>query len=138
MTTAEQDARKFLRSFSTGKVLLPVIIGLGVTALLVWRSSGGQALQNVTWSWFSTWWMFLAFLSLVVRDWMYMVRIHHLTDKQLSWWRTFVVVMLWEFASAIAPGISGGGFFFAIVILSREGIDAGKCITVISFTSSLD
>jgi len=138
MTTAEQEARKFMRSFSTGKVLLPVIIGLGITALLVWRSSGGQALQNVTWSWYSTWWMFLAFLSLVVRDWMYMVRIRHLVDKQLDWWRTFVVVMLWEFASAIAPGIIGGGFFFAIVILSREGIDAGKSITVITFTSFLD
>ncbi len=46
--------------------------------------------------------------------------------------------MLWEFASALAPGIIGGGFFFAIWILSREGIDAGKSITVITFTSFLD
>ncbi len=138
MSTAEQEARKFLRSFSTGKVLLPVVIGLGITALLVWRSSSGQALADVTWSWYSTWWMFLAFLSLVVRDWMYMLRIRHLSDRQLNWWRTFVVIMLWEFASAIAPGIIGGGFFFAIFILTREGINAGKSITVITFTSFLD
>ena len=41
-------------------------------------------------------------------------------------------------AFIFAQFISVGGFFFAIWILSREGIDAGKSITVITFTSFLD
>ena len=132
------DERSILRNFSTRRVLLPVVIGLGVTALLIWRTADVGALGRVNWTTSSTLWILLAVFSLVVRDYAYMVRIRHLTDKQLSWWRSFVVIMLWEFASALAPGIIGGGFLFAILILSREGVDAGKSITIITFTSFLD
>lgn len=132
------EERNVLKSFSLGKILLPVVIGLCTTAFLVWRASGNAGDQPLVWTWSTTRWMLLALFSLFMRDYMYMLRIRHLTDKSLSWWRTFVVIMLWEFASALAPGIIGGGFFFAIWILSREGIDAGKSITVITFTSFLD
>lgn len=132
------DDRQILRSFSMGKVLLPVAIGLGITAILIWRTADVGALKAVQWTWGTTFWMLLAALSLVVRDYAYMVRIRHLTDKSLTWWRSFVVIMLWEFASALAPGIIGGGFLFAILILTREGVEAGKSITIITFTSFLD
>lgn len=133
-----EDGRSVLKQFSLGKIMLPVVIGLCTTALLVWNASGSSSAQPIVWTWSSTRWMLLALFSLFIRDWMYMLRIRHLTDKNLTWWRTFVVIMLWEFASALAPGIIGGGFFFAIWILSREGVDAGKSITVITFTSFLD
>lgn len=127
-----------LKRFSLGRILLPVILGVGTTIVLVLSTAGKAGDQPLEWTWGTTRWMLLAFLSLVIRDFMYMLRIRHLTDNGLTWWRTFVVIMLWEFASALAPGIIGGGFFFAIWILSREGIDAGKSITVITFTSFLD
>lgn len=135
---AGQGEGNVLKGFSLARILLPVIIGIGTTAFLVWRASGSAGQQPLVWTQSTTGWMLLALLSLVVRDWMYMLRIRHLTDKGLSWWRAFVVIMLWEFSSALAPGIIGGGFFFAIWILSREGIDAGRSITVITFTSFLD
>ncbi len=138
MTPVDHDARRFLNAFSMRRVLLPVVIGLGITALLLWRGTDLDALERVQWTWTSTFWMLLAALSLVVRDYAYMVRIRHLTDNQLTWWRTFVVIMLWEFSSALAPGIIGGGFLFAIFILTREGVEAGKSITIITFTSFLD
>lgn len=133
-----EDERGLLKQFSLGKILLPVIIGLATTAFLVVNAADKTSQQPLVWTWNSTGWMLLAFLSLVMRDWMYMLRIRHLTDRKLTWWRTFVVIMLWEFASALAPGIIGGGFFFAIWILSREGVDGGRSITVITFTSFLD
>ncbi|MBK7083691.1 MAG: flippase-like domain-containing protein [Flavobacteriales bacterium] len=132
------DDNQILRSSSAGKVLLPVIIGLGITLGLILRGSDLSALDRVDWTWASTWWIGLALLSVVVRDYAYMIRIRHLTDRDLNWWRSFVVVMLWEFSSALAPGLIGGGFLFAIFILNREGIDAGRSITVITFTSFLD
>jgi len=45
---------------------------------------------------------------------------------------------LWEFASAIAPGILGGGFFVAIFILNREKVNMGKSITAVLYSSFLD
>ncbi|MBK6830301.1 MAG: flippase-like domain-containing protein [Flavobacteriales bacterium] len=138
MTSVDDDARRYLSAFRLRKVLLPVAIGLGITALLVWQYSDWTALNAVRWTWSTTFWMLLAALSVVLRDYAYMVRIRHLTEQHLTWYRTFVVIMLWEFASALAPGIIGGGFLFAIFILSREGVEAGKSITIITFTSFLD
>jgi uncharacterized membrane protein YbhN (UPF0104 family) len=132
------DETRILRSFSTGRVLIPVLIGLGFTAFLIWRNANWEALDGVHWTWRTTFWMLLAALSVVVRDYAYMVRIRLLTDRELTWGRSFVVIMLWEFASALAPGVIGGGFLFAILILTREGIEAGKSITIITFTSFLD
>ncbi|MBX2973071.1 MAG: flippase-like domain-containing protein [Flavobacteriales bacterium] len=132
------DETQILRSFSTGRVLLPVAIGLGFTAFLIWRGADWYAPDAVQWTWRTTFWMLLAALSVVVRDYAYMVRIRLLTDRELTWGRSFVVIMLWEFASALAPGMIGGGFLFAILILTREGIEAGKSITIITFTSFLD
>lgn len=133
-----KDEAQLLKNFSITKMLLPVVIGFGITGVLIWRSADISALERVQWTWNTTFWISMAFLSLVVRDWMYMLRIRHLTDKKLTWWRSFIVIMLWEFASALAPGLIGGGFLFAIWFLSREGIDTGASITVITFTSFLD
>ena len=132
-----KEEPNILQNFSLGKMLMPVVIGLGITGLLIWRTSDLGALEQVQWTWGTTFWMVMALLSLVVRDWMYMIRIRHLTGRRLTWMRSFVVIMLWEFASALAPGMIGGGFFFAIWFLSREGIDTGTSITVITFTSFL-
>lgn len=133
-----EDARSLLKSFSPTRMLLPVIIGLGITAVLIWRNADLDALKAVRWTWSSSFWILMAALSVVVRDYAYMVRIRQLTDNQLTWRRAFVVIMLWEFSSALAPGIIGGGFLFAILILTQEGIAAGRSISVITFTSFLD
>lgn len=133
-----KDEQNILKNFTVGKMLMPVVIGLGITALLIWRTADLGTLDQVRWTWSTSYWLLLALFSLVVRDWMYMIRIRHLTGHKLTWMRSFVVIMLWEFASALAPGMIGGGFFFAIWFLTREGIDAGTSITVITFTSFLD
>jgi len=46
--------------------------------------------------------------------------------------------MLWEFSSALVPGMFGGGFLFAIFILNKEGVNMGKSITAIMNSSFLD
>ena len=94
MTSVDDDARRYLSAFRLRKVLLPVAIGLGITALLVWQYSDWTALNAVRWTWSTTFWMLLAALSVVLRDYAYMVRIRHLTEQHLTWYRTFVVIML--------------------------------------------
>lgn len=80
----------------------------------------------------------MALLAMVVRDVAYMLRIRALTDQELDWWRSFTVIMLWEFASAVVPGMLGGGFVFAIFILNREKINMGRSITAITLSSFQD
>lgn len=134
----QTDESNVLKQFNTGKFLLPVAIGLAVAGFMIWRNFDSAAFEKINWTWSSTSWILLALFSVVVRDVAYMIRIRVLTDYDLTWYRSFLVIMLWECSSALAPGIIGGGFFFAIFILSREGVNTGRSISVITFSSFLD
>lgn len=134
----QTDPRELLKHFSPKRIIWPVLIGLGVTVWLFLKDFDIAAFRAVNWTRNSTFWFFLAIVSVVIRDWAYMVRIRVLTDNKLNWSRAFIVIMLWEFSSALAPGMLGGGFIFAIFILNREGIHMGRSITAILYSSFLD
>ncbi len=134
----QTDEHAVLKQFSSSKFLLPVAIGLAVAGFLIYRNFDSRNFENINWTWQSTLWIVMAFFSVVIRDLAYMMRIRVLTNNELNWERSFIVIMLWECSSALAPGIIGGGFFFAIFILSREGVNMGRSISVITFSSFLD
>jgi hypothetical protein len=134
----QTDPREILKHFSPKRIIWQVLIGLGVAAWLFLKDFDADAFRAVDWTTNSTLWFLLAIVSVVIRDWAYIVRIRVLTDNHLDWKRAFIVIMLWEFSSALAPGMMGGGFIFAIFILNREGIQMGKSITAIMNSSFLD
>ena len=135
---AELKPGELTKYLKPGRLLAPVAIGLGVATFMLIRNFDVKAFENIEWTWNSTLWLSLSFFMVVVRDFAYMLRIKVLTENELNWRQCFDVIMLWEFASAIAPAILGGGFAFAIIILNREKINLGKSISVVLFTSFLD
>ena len=132
------DSRQILKTFRPSRIFLPIAIGLGAASYLLIHNFDRQAFQNINWTWSSFFWITMALMMMVVRDGAYMLRIRALTDQELSWRRSFNVIMLWEFASALAPGMLGGGFIFAIFILNRERINMGRSITAIMLSSFQD
>lgn len=120
------------------RILIPIALGLAASTWLLLRNFNPEAFETIDWTWQSSFWIFMALMMVVVRDLAYMYRIRVLTENELSWRRSFDVIMLWEFASAIAPPALGGGFAFAILILNKERIKMGRSISVIMFTSFLD
>jgi len=78
-----------------------------------------------------------ALLMMVVRDAAYMWRIRVLTDKALTWRQSFRVIMIWEFASAMTPGVVGGAAV-AMFILNREKVNMGKATALVMITALLD
>lgn len=134
----ELDSRKLLRTFRPSRILLPILIGLGTATFLLVQNFDRQAFENIRWTWNSSFWIFMALVAMVVRDLAYMVRIRALTDYEINWWRSFIVIMLWEFCSAIVPGMLGSGYFFAIFILTKEKINTGRSITAITLSSFQD
>lgn len=132
------DSRKLLRTFRPSRILLPILIGLGTATFLLIQNFDRQAFASINWTWNSSFWIFMAFVAMVVRDLAYMVRIRALVDYEITWWRSFIVIMLWEFCSAIVPGMLGSGYFFAIFILIKERINPGRSITAITLSSFQD
>lgn len=94
-------------------------------------------LSDIQWSGQSTVFILLAVLMIFVRDMGYIIRIRLLTDKKLSWHRSFVVIMIWEFASALSPGVVGGAAV-AMFILNREKIPMGRATALVVITAFMD
>lgn len=170
-------------SFSWWKILLPVLIGVGISVYLIWQAfqaerftdvgigngthefvdsnnngipeysntkefrpsdNGGYSrittwdeLQNLSWGWQMAFWFLMACLMMVVRDVAYMIRLRILTDKKIGWKRSFYVIMMWEFASALSPGVVGGAAV-AMFIIRKEGINLGKSTAIVVSTAMLD
>lgn len=134
----QTDESNILKNFHAGKIAIPVILGLSVAMFLLWRNFDVAAYSRITWNWYSTFWICMALVMMVIRDYAYMIRIRVLTSNFLTWRNAFNVIMLWEFSSAVAPAILGGGFIFAIFIINREKVNMGQSITAVMFTSFLD
>ncbi len=131
------DHKKVLSYFKFKRIIIPVIIGLAVATYLVVRNFDRTAFENIHWTYYSTLAIIIAILLMGVRDVAYMYRIRLLTDKQLSWRKSFDVIMLWEFASSVTPSIVGGSAV-ALYIVNREGISLGRSTAIVMVTALLD
>ncbi|MDG5801002.1 lysylphosphatidylglycerol synthase transmembrane domain-containing protein [Marinilabiliaceae bacterium ANBcel2] len=131
------NSGKILKSINPVKIVLPIFIGLGVTGFLMYREyePGTFSLLNFTLQ--SLFWLFVAFIFMAIRDLGYMVRLRLLTNKKLSWRKTFNIIMLWEFTSAITPSAIGGTSV-AIFFINKEGVRLGRSTAVVMVTSFLD
>lgn len=119
------------------KIILPVILGLAVVGWLISRDLNAETLSKLVFSWQSVFWLLIAWLCMIGRDFGYMIRIRILTDKKLTWRQAFRVIMLWEFTSAITPS-TVGGTAVAVVFIHKEGLSVGKSTAVVLATSFLD
>ncbi|HRO75015.1 MAG TPA: lysylphosphatidylglycerol synthase transmembrane domain-containing protein [Crocinitomicaceae bacterium] len=96
-----------------------------------------DVLKEINWTTQSIFWIFLSVVFMVGRDLGFMWRIRALTNRDLSWKRSFYVIMIWEFASALAPGVAGGTAV-AMFILNKEKIELGRSTAIVIVTAFLD
>jgi uncharacterized protein (TIRG00374 family) len=128
---------EIIKNFRPSKIILPIIIGLGITAFLIIKDFDKEAYLKINWTGSTFFWVFAALVMMVVRDVAYMHRLRILTERAINWTRSFIVIMLWEFASAISPSVVGGSAF-AFFIINKEGIKMGRSIAVVMATAFLD
>ncbi|MCR9171641.1 MAG: flippase-like domain-containing protein, partial [bacterium] len=96
-----------------------------------------DAFNEIDWSGSFVLWILAAILFTAGRDFFYMLRIRILTKNKLSWKAAFYVIMIWEFASALSPGVVGGAAV-AMFILNRETIPFGKATAIVIITAFMD
>lgn len=118
-------------------IWVPILVGLGIVFLLFYfdesiTANNLKLIFDAKWSS-----VFVAILVLLARDVGYAYRIRTLTNQELSWTRSIVVIILWEFASAVTPSVVGGTAV-AVFILTYEGINFGKSLAYVMLTAILD
>lgn len=128
-------------AISLWKVLLPVIIGLGVVALMFWHDARKGDFEHV-WSTihFTPWTVFclsLGLLCMAGRDFGLIWRFRALTDRKLSWRQAWEVDMMCEFTNCVTPSAVGGSSL-GPVFLNSEGIEFGRATTLMLTTLFMD
>ena len=123
------------------RALIPLAIGLTVVGVLLYQTvqenGGWSAVQgSVT---LPGWPVALGCLLALIftRDLGYVLRLKWLSNGRLTWRNAIETTVVWEFASAITPGIVGGGAV-AIWGLHRQGMTAGKSTALVFSTALLD
>jgi uncharacterized protein (TIRG00374 family) len=133
----DKQHKKIISFFRLRRLILPILLGLGVASYLLFRNFDSSAFTNINWVWQSYFYILMAVLMMVVRDLGYMYRLRVLTDGQISWRKSFDVIMLWEFSSAITPSIIGGSAI-ALYIVNKEGVSMGRTTAIVLITAFLD
>ncbi len=120
-TDNQRSYKQMKRSLNPRYIIIPIVIGLLVTAYMLYGEVKEDTFDFLQWSVTTVFWMFMSLVMMFIRDLAYMWRLRILTHKQLSWRSSFNVIMLWEFSSAISPSVVGGTGP-AIFFLYKEGI----------------
>ncbi|NNF01410.1 MAG: flippase-like domain-containing protein [Bacteroidia bacterium] len=134
MQTSDDE---LIKKFEPRRIILPLIIAIAVAVVIIYSGFDAEAYRRIELTSSVVFWIIIAVIMMVIRDLAYMYRLRVLTDDVISWRRSFVVIMLWEFASAISPGIVGGAAF-AFFLINNEKVKMGKSVAVVLTTSFLD
>jgi glycosyltransferase 2 family protein len=133
-----QDSHyKLVSKLKPGKIIIPILIGLGVVVWFLLKEIDTDVLSQLTFTWRTVFWLLAAWCCMIGRDLGYMIRIRILSGKDLTWRQAFRVIMLWEFTSAITPS-TVGGTAVAVVFVHKEGISVGRSTSIVLATSFLD
>ncbi|MDI9538881.1 MAG: UPF0104 family protein, partial [Bacteroidota bacterium] len=79
------NSAKILKSINPVRIILPVAIGIAVTAYLMYREYEPGSLNLLTFSIQTAFWLFVSILLMATRDFGYMLRLRILSEKSLSW-----------------------------------------------------
>lgn len=134
----EKPKKDITHLLSKRRVYIAIIFCLIITGFLFWReTSVGDFSYHITWTSRTILFLALGLVMMVFRDLAYIIRIRVLTKKKLTWKQAFNTIMMWEFASALTPGVVGGSAV-AIFILQREKITLGRATTLVICSAILD
>jgi hypothetical protein len=124
--------------FTGQKLVIPIVIGLATAAYFFLQDFDILAYQSIHWTTNFSLWIIAAILSVFTRLACYAYRLIVLSNYEISWRRAIQIVILWEFSSAISPGIVGGTAAALLLLAREKNIDSGKGTAIVLATSFLD
>lgn len=132
-----EDHDKVLNVLSVKKIWVPIFFSLLFLGYLIWKDQN-FSLQNLALiKEMKIWGALGALTFLGLRDGLYMLRIYMLTEKAVSFKDCFIIVVLWEFSSAVTPSAIGGAFV-AVFLFMNIGVSLGKSLAYVMSSAILD
>jgi hypothetical protein len=132
-----QNKISFLKYFSTWRIIIPIALGLSISGYMIGRSFDANMFSQLDWGGKTIFWIFIAVLCLLLRDFMNMLRLRILTRQKLSWNQSFQNIMLWEFGNTVMPAFIGGAGV-ALITIHKTGVPLGRSTAVVMISSLLD
>ncbi|UXP34170.1 flippase-like domain-containing protein [Reichenbachiella agarivorans] len=131
------DKKKIFKVLDPNRIWIPILLGLGIVFYLFYSDPNITAdnLHLIFDAKLSS--VLVAFLVLLARDAGYAYRIRVLSDHELNWSKSIVIIILWEFSSAVTPSVVGGTAV-AVFIFMAEGINVGKSLAYVMLTAIMD
>lgn len=136
-TSLDHKGKETLGSISGYKIIVPMLLGLGVVAYLLWRQFDWNEFRNITWDHQAFIWLGIAVLIYVLRHLALSWRLKLLADHHFSWRKSIELIFIWEFASAVSP-TSIGGTVVALFLLAQEKLRSSRAITIVIYSIILD
>jgi uncharacterized protein (TIRG00374 family) len=123
--------------FRFRNILIPILIGFAVTGYFLLNSFDASVFKLLSWGWKSVFCLFAVLILVFLRQFAYMYRIRLLSDQKLNWRKSFDVISLWEFSSAVTPTVVGGSAV-AVYFLHREKISVGRSTAIVLVATLFD
>ncbi len=133
----EEDHSSVLNQISPSRIALAAMIGLAVVVYMFLNEFNAKEFQKISWTSHVFFWIGGAALFMCLRHFFYMIRLRIITDGFFSWKKSFELVMMWEFSSAVTP-TSVGGAAVAMFAIAQEKISAGKTAMIVLYTVVVD
>lgn len=132
------SAERFKSLFSKRKLAIPIVLGFAITAYTFLTSYDSETFGTVEITRNSLFWLAFCVAMVFARFLGYAYRLRVLSDQDISWISCFQITLLWEFASAVTPGIVGGTAAAIGVIAQEEKVNSGRSTAIVMATSFLD
>ncbi len=129
--------KEVIKSVHPSKVILPILIGVGVAAYIIYKEDPFSSIAIIEFSRIVAWFLLLALLMTITRVAGYAYRLKILSENKLSVLQALRITLLWEFASSVTPS-SVGGTSVALLFLYKEGLSIGKGTAIVLATLFLD
>lgn len=124
-------------SFSfTKNLLLPIGLSVLVLAIVLWATIEPDTHRRMLES--NLWILGLAFLVVLMRILLGGIRLHYISDGQLSLAAGIRGGILWDFCSAVTPSAAGGGPLAAYFLARDNRLSVGSATSVMLFAILMD
>jgi uncharacterized protein (TIRG00374 family) len=133
----DQAREEVTRSLKLSRIIIPVLIGIGVVAYLLWQQFDPAEFAKINWTFYTLVWLSIAAGLLVIRHLAYAMRLWLLSDKFFTFKKCIKLIFLWEFSSAITPTAVGGSAV-ALFVISKEKLSFARTTTIVLHTVVLD